>query len=468
MDAVEVLRAKYGGNAFVLKKMELYLANLPVYLAQAEKEYELKEQKKLMCKQQCTFFSDVFLNLNSLAFVPQSNVYVKCEDGVYSQISEDTVTHLILIQARNDASLAALKHKITSQILARIKQCNLLAITPDARSVKHAVRYLCPTIFKNKQSAKYFLTIVGDILLGNRGLHYFIDKSFKHILSVLFHDLGAIFNTRLRDQFKHKYYDHPYEKCRVLLGKYAGEDPAHKITPYTFGVVAAHFSRHYGGSDGFLNLCAEPAFSTNANLMRDHTPSTLVAMFLNEHTVKKAGSTLRYKDVYLLWRHFLRQQCLPFVVSQANFKDILNGQEQFDQSNDVLLERESKLKLSTLQFDYFWSEHMTYDAPQDYDVEEILDLYNSWCEHKHLQFTLEECRQWLAKNNQPVVNNKIRVLCSLWNKCLDIEHVITQYNLSQSTVQGLFEAYVDKCRKYSKKMVSFDFFLSECNKFYLL
>lgn len=467
MDALETLRAKYAANPHVLKKLDLYLSNLPAYLAQVEKEFEQKELKKIRCKQQCTFFSDVFLALHSLAFVPQSNLFVQYEDGVYTHISEDALTHLIFSQVRNDASLAPLKYKITAHILLRVKQVGLLAVTPDARSVKHVVRYLCPSVFKNKQSAKYFLTVVGDILLGNRGLHYFIDKSFKHILSVMFHDLGAVFNTRLRDQFKHKYYDHPYEKCRIVSGKYAGEDPAHKITPYTFGVVAAHFSRHYGGGDGFLALCTEPAFSANANLMRDHTPSMLVAMFLNDYTVQSPGTNLRYKDVYLVWKHFLRQQCLPFVVSQANLKEILNLQEQFDQKNDLLLNRESKLKPSTLHFEYFWGEHMTYDAPQDYDVPEILDLYNSWCEHKHLQFTLEECQQWLAQNNQ-LVNNKVRVLCSLWNKCLDIEHVVTQFNLSQSTVQGLFEAYVEKCKKYSKKTVSFEFFLNECNKFYLL
>ena len=67
--------------------------------------------------------------------------------------------------------------------------------------------------------------------------------------------------------------------------------------------------------------CEDQSFAALVFGMKNETPASLVATFLDEHTVP--GEGMRFKDVVFLWRVFLRDRSLPNVVSPINLKHIL-------------------------------------------------------------------------------------------------------------------------------------------------
>jgi hypothetical protein len=440
------MREKYNDNPYILAKLEKHLADLPAVLCTAEERYEQKLERKVVEAQKRDVFMNYFMSMYTHCYIHQTDTYVQFVDGECSVVSEDTIAHLLLKVMNVDQTLALRKYKLKIHILKQIKERPLLAHRPDALVLKHAYRALWPCIFESKNQAKYFLTIIGDMLLGKRGLFFFIDPSFKPFLQLLNRDLNNIFNKSI-DDFKHKYYEHAYPNCRIVGGHAPATFP--DLNVLNIACVAAHLSNTHTNSDGFLAQCDDAAFVNSATLVQRHTPATLVQSFMDEYTHREEGASLSYKDVYFLWRHFLREHNLPLVVSQINFKHLLGP---FYNSETDTLNLATHHCVPLLNFETFWNKTMSCRRNIYYEVDEIVELYNSWCESKHLHVNRASCQSWLTGRGL-VQDGKIAMFCSLWDKNADIEN--TLFDVS---AESTYEFYVKRTKQHSKMVASASYF----------
>lgn len=140
-------------------------------------------------------------------------------NNTYKIINEDEIEHEIrtTITDQQNAELSTWKYKIKNQIIKKIKERDLLTSIPESETIQCVLNALTPFVFKNKDSAKYFLTVIGDILLKKNTHTYFISTKAKQFISELGEESYALFGTsNMMNHFKFKFYEHKYEECRLI------------------------------------------------------------------------------------------------------------------------------------------------------------------------------------------------------------------------------------------------------------
>jgi hypothetical protein len=437
MNIIDSLRDKYKTHEYMKQKVEDYVTNLPVLMASLEEEYDKKQQKKQALLEKREEFITFFFSQYTFFYIPQTEVFVQYTDE-YKIVHEDTILHLIC--SLLDKSLLSSKTKIISVILKRIKE-NLLLQETNTHTSK-MIRNVLPF---PKEIASYFLAILGDVLLGKNQFIFYIDVSYKPLLKSLHHSFCFLLHKSL-DVFKHKYYDHTYDLCRVIPGICKEYMP---LQPLEVIVAAVTYSNQYESSDEFLIQKQRH----DVLLLKQNTPESLVQLFLDSYTTK--GGTMVYKDVYFLWKTFLRSKYLPFVVSQQNFKAIL---QQMGICEGEVCQVTTTMQTNLLKFKHFWDKYMVADEEYSYDLQEVLDVFQK---QERTTITMESMKEVLSVEYPSVMIDGTTVMyykCTIWNKNLDIDMAMNI--CTQDDKYAFYERYTKlnhtKCatKEYFEKYIS--------------
>ena len=168
-------------------------------------------------------------------------------------------------------------------------------------------------------------------------------------------------------------------------------------------------------------------------------------------------SSITYRDVYFLWKTFLRSKSLPFVVSQQNFKNtltqlgILEG-DSCDQWNTT--EQTQLLKVK-----HFWDKYIVYDEEQSYDIQELVDIYNK---QEKSTITVETMKEVLLVEYPTMIIEKNTILyikCLLWNKQIDMEHSMALFKHSESySTDKMYEFYCQYTKDHHTRTVTQEYF----------
>jgi len=437
MNVIDALREKYKNHEYMRQKVEDYLTNLPELMATFEEEYEKKQQKKQLLTEKREEFIAWFLKQFTFLYIPQTEVFVQYTDE-YKVVQEDSIVHLICSYL--DKSLLSSKTKIISVMLKRIKE-NLFLQSSNTHTSK-MVRNELPF---PKEIATYFLTILGDVLLGKNECIFYLDVSYKPFLKMIHQSFCFLLHKSL-DVFKHKYYDHTYDLCRVIPGICKEYSP---VSTLDMIIAAVTYSNQYGNSDEFL----KQKNRKDVLLLKQNTPESLVQLFLESYTTK--GGTMVYRDVYFLWKTFLKSKYLPFVVSQQNFKAIL---QQMGICEGDVCQLTTTMQTNLLKFKHFWDKYMIPDEEYSYDLQEIVDVFQK---QERTTLTVDMMKEVLSVEYPSVMmegNTIMYYKCTIWNKNVDIDMAM---NLcTQEDKYAFYEHYTKinhkKCasKEYFEKYLS--------------
>lgn len=437
MNIIDALRDKYKNHEYMKQKVEDYVSNLSVLMTSLEEEYDKKQQKKQVLLEKREEFITFFFSQYSFFYIPQTEVFVQ-HTLDYKVVNEDTILHLIC--SLLDKSLISSKTKIISVIIKRIKENLFLQSTNTY--ISQMIRNALPF---PKEIASYFLAILGDVLLGKNQCIFYIDVSYKPFLKSLHESFCFLLHKSL-DVFKHKYYDHTYDLCRVIPGICKEYTP---LLPLEVIVAAVTYSNKFESSDDFLIQKQRH----DVLLLKQNTPETLVQLFLDSYTTK--GGTMVYKDVYFLWKTFLRSKYLPFVVSQQNFKAIL---QQMGICEGEVCQVTTTMQTNLLKFKHFWDKYMIADEEYSYDLQEVMDVFQK---QERTTLTMESMKEVLSVEYPSVMIDGSTVMyfkCTIWNKNLDIDMAMNI--CTQDDKYAFYEHYTKlnhkKCatKEYFEKYIS--------------
>ena len=371
MEIVSGLIEKYKENSYMNDKLIHYLMNLPSFMQSIEEHHIKKTQQLQELTDKKEIYIKEFLSNHAIFYIPQTELFIEYIDSDYTILSDDDIAHYVLSEL-TDNDLKIWKYKIKKNIIKRLKENLFTTSVPDVTTIKYVFQSL--TMFNSKNHIKYFLTVLGDCILGKKDAFvYFIDSSYKKVIRKFTEQIYAMTNKSVIDNFKYKFWDHKYDQCRMISGKCP---ELYKFPTKILNVisVATHLSTKYTNAEGFLSQCTDENFIQKTLFLNMNTPENIITMFIDD-TMHKTGTT-SYKDFYFLWRSYLKQKELPLIISDTNFKTLLTTLNLYKE--DTLPFTSKQLYIQNVKL--FLEQYP--DLEDQYDVSELVDIYNKSHEFK--------------------------------------------------------------------------------------
>jgi hypothetical protein len=400
----------------------------------------------------------------------------------------------------------SIRYKIKNKIIKSIQSRDILSSIPESRTIQNVIGLLYPALFRTRDHAKYFLTILGDILLKKSAsasasaLVYFVPPLAKEFIKDLGAECGGIFGINsgaFSTAFKFKYYDHQYKDCRIVdihataaaaaSSSSSSSSPASASAPLLrlshlpdlksavidLFCVAAHYSHRFGSADGFLeHHCKTPEVATHARFLCERTDQQIISEFVEYATEPaSADHEISMTNMLYLWKMYLSEFRLPTMFFAATLRAKL-ADYAGSTASDVFPHRTSRYLPVVSQFRQFWGEHcVVNDTEIELEIDELSTLFKDYAVASAAAAAAAAATSaplgsasasasdatllGILRHFYPDVvieDNKyiLNVGCELWNKNAEINEYLEQFRdhcvaLNLSFPQPLYNAYEYYC-----------------------
>ena len=421
----------YKDKPHMISKLQHYISNqLPTILENYEKCCTMREirTKNLVTNSQS--FINRFIAKENLCYTAQNELFFKYTGIHFERYSEDNIHHNILTQITNIHELRPWKYKIKNNILKMIKEKSPLHFIPESCTIQYIINQLYPGIFASKARAKYFLTVIGDNLLHkNNKQHIYISHPY---LKPLIGEIGVHAHSffgicGILQHVKYKYYDHPYNACRILTSMHPNNaSPSPDLYNHLLDLlcVASYYSTRYGSADKYLTKCGNKKLLEHATFLSSNTQVTVVTTFLNKCITSCNTGKITSKHMIFIWKKFLDELDIPNIIFHSTLHVMLQETLEYNKETDEYNGITSVYLPTMSTFMEFWNQTIIVDDEGELEIEELVTLFNKWKYQKKISNTFNtevDIFLDLIKHFHPTVyieDNKYvaNISCSLWNK----------------------------------------------------
>ena len=459
---------KYENNELIMGKIHNYIVvQLPNIIENISNLNQQKIQKKQILINQSEIFINKFLENNKYYYIHQSEYFVHYDNENYNLVNEDTIIQHIITNMRNDKINNVINqwtHKNKVSIIKKIKENNIFNCIPESNTIQEILNYFTNYIFKNKDSTKYFLTIIGDIILKKQNDYvYLVNNNIKQLLSEFDKNLYNYFKiSNGISHFKYKYYDHDYKLCKIINTNLLDKFSFKNINFLNILIVCIYYSNRNKSSNEFL--ISNNNETTKINYLFNKTPNMIVDDFLSKYITNVNNNKINFKDMLYLWKLFLNDEKIPNIIFSSNFKNLLIDKLSYNEEENNFNNVSSKYLPLVIKFNDFWSNNITIDSTcyNEYEIDELLYLFKS----KNHKLNINEV-QFLELINHfypdlEIENNKfiLNINCNLWDKQLEIENWLKYYkeeckkeNINyEKSIHNLYTSYLKYYDKNIQKV----------------
>ncbi len=492
------------GNEHILERIHSYVkTQLPQSIKNYQTAHSERETRKKSLELVADEITETFLNKTKYFYCQSSELYFTYNNQVrYSLIHEDEIHHRILTGFTSSSSITgAMKYKIKNRIIKSIQSRDILSSIPESRTIQNVIGQLYPALFRTRDHAKYFLTILGDVLLKKSApLIYFIPPVVKEFIKDLGGECYSLFGSgsnAFTTAFKFKYYEHQYKDCRVVDIHAPASTSASGSPPFTRNAgfrlshmpdlksavidlfcVAAHYSHRFGSADDFLRLhCKTPEVATHAWFFRERTDQQIITEFVDYATEPaSADHEISMTNMLYLWKIYLSEFRLPSMFFAATLRTKLTEYAAVGTTStttaplDVFPNRTSRYLPLVSQFRQFWGEQcIVNDTEIELEIDELSTLFKDYiaggsasasASASGVGSASDATLLGILRHFYPdivIEDDKyiLNVGCRLWNKNAEINEYLLQFKEqcvanNHSFPQPLYNAYEYYCgRCYS-------------------
>jgi hypothetical protein len=516
-ETVEILsniwktNADISGNEHILERIHSHIKHqLPVIIKNYNSSHIERETRKKSLELLSEEFIETFLNRTKYYYSHHSELYFSYNQVHYSIINEDEIHHRILTditgqgaKSLGDAAsnLLTWKYKIKNRIIKNIQDRDILKSIPESNTIQHVIGQLYPVLFRTRDNAKYFLTVLGDVLLKKSApLIYFIPASAKELIKDLGAECYSLFGINaFNNAFKFKYYEHNYNDCRnvnfqmphsalsVSSGTGAGTGVIRssdlKLSIIDLFCVAAHYSQRYGNADEFLvRQCKTYEVRDHAWFFKTRTESIIIDEFMKfaTETSSSAECGITWQNMLYLWKMYLSEFQIPSMVFNAVLKtritEYLYGGGGTETTTttapggsialDIFPNITSRHLPMVSKFMSFWSENCRVsDDEIEMEIDELSTLFNEYIMISATAMPLtsssvnitDSALLGMIRHFYPDViieDDKylVNVGCKMWTKKAEIRSYLELFKVqcisnNLSIPQPLYNAYEYYCSK---------------------
>jgi len=456
---------KYKNNPYILQRILNHIVlHLPVTLENEYKNHEKRNNRNqfLMTEQQS--FIQLFMSKNKYFYLSNNNFFYEYDGERYLIIREDDMIHNLLSSISNGRTLLDWKYKTKNNIVKQIKERSLFGSIPESFTIQNVLNSIYPFIFKSKNSAKYFLTIIGDNILKKISNHiYLVSPKTKRMLYELDSiAVASIGNNSITHNFMSKYHEkHSYENCRLIQINETFSPCLWRELLKRIGLdllcVAVHYSNRYKNSDQFIEDHTDEEHKQYTYYLKNSSQSSIVNDFCDKYiieaNIESASSTpiketvttrrIEWKNLHFVWKQFLSKSNLINILYSNTLKNLLREKYNYDENSDSFIGITSKYLPVHIDFIKFWENTITInnsvncesqpDYEMDFELDELYSIYKLWIKNTDTLITNsnigninEENILKILKHFFPdveIVEDKyvLHIRCSLWDKIKDID-----------------------------------------------
>lgn len=413
------------------------------------------------------------------------------EDEIHHRILSDiTASDFLSTASSGAAATSTIKYRIKNRIIKSIQTSrDILAAIPESRTIQNVIGLLYPALFHTRDHAKYFLTVLGDVILKKTApLIYFVPILAKDFIKDLGSECYALFGSTANTfstAFKFKYYEHQYKDCRLVDIRGGGGSQASSTAGFMLRLsnmpelqasiidifcVAAHYSHRFGSADDFLRLhCKTPDVSTYAWFLRDRTEQQIIDEFMNYATEPASSDhEISMTNMMYLWKMYLSEFRLPSVFFAATLRAKLAGLTSPSATTpDVIPNRTSKYLPLVSQFRQFWSEYcFTDDREIELEIDELSTLFKEYTASAATPPVGDATLLGMLRHFYPdiiIEDDKyiLNVGCKLWDKPTEIneyllqfkEQCLTNHHSFPQPLYNAYEYYCGRCYATAKRRI---------------
>ena len=385
------------------------------------------------------------------------------------------------------------KHKTKLNIIKQIRERSLFTCIPETDTIQNILNVLYPSVFTSKNSAKYFLTIIGDnILKKNQNLIFLVSQQMKKILTELDNiAFGSIGVSNATHNFMTKYHEnHSYENCRLIKMNESFSNNVWREILKKIGLdllcVAVHYSKRYENSDKFIENKSDEEIKNYAYYLKNSKSTEIVSEFCNKYIIDVSSDVqIEWKNLHFLWKQFLSNSNLPNIIYSNTLKNILKESYNYNEESDSFIGITSKYLPIQSDFIKFWENSINVCLYNEYnnvfnhelEIDEICSLFKSWTKQNLESVSSngnisEENVLKILKHffpNIEIVEDKyiLNVSCTLWDKNNDIEQSF-EYIKTQITNNTELQSLVsfDDAYNYYYKYCNINSYKSVVSKRY--
>jgi hypothetical protein len=320
-------------NANMKQKIHHYIKNiLPGTCENACQQRKDREERKNTLEEKSDEFIEEFLAKTRFFYYSQTDLFFTYSDEkMYEVVKEDNIQHLILTTITSKfPELMPWKYKIKIQLMKRIRENSVLKSIPESETIQDTIQLLVPSLFSTKDAAKYFLTVIGDILHKKKSYYYFIhSKTLTPLFKELSQECYKFFGINLLNHFKFKYYEHSSEDCRLIQMREIS--PSSMLFNFidldrliNLFCVASHYSTRYVCGDSYLeNYCNDYSVINYALYLKNSKSIEILKQFINATTEECSGYHISWKNMLYLWKVFIEDENIPSVFFNHSLKQML-------------------------------------------------------------------------------------------------------------------------------------------------
>ena len=456
---VEGLWNEFAGDQDALNRLRRHVTEvLPMTM---RTEVSLLRERRRSIEQadyEKTDFTRRFLTKHQFYFCPRSETFVHYDGKNYLPYLEDNVLHTVLSAISGHETLKPIKHKLKAEIMEKIRKRSPFGSLPESETIQSVMGFLHPAFFPSRDAAKYFLTVVGDCIMSKKSDIFFIGTSaLRGLMRRVEDELHMHFGmTGALAPIKLKYYDHPYDKCRLLpvpSGAVVPKDQEVGNRCLDLLCVAAHYSVRYGGSEVFLSECTNAPFVDKVRFAIGKTAESLVADFASSWLTKTDNASMSEANAVFVWKRYLDSCGVPDVIFRNTLINSLKGMFIYDADTKHFTNMTSVHLPALSAFTRFWNETMkesecAFDEVEPgYEIDEVVSMFRDW-NGKRLDSISPELAIDIIADLHPEHLIKERriitgVVSSQWDKKAEVHSVLSDIANTdkENSPLGLADAY---------------------------
>ncbi len=487
----------------MLPRVIKHLSNISTTFESMDNSHQERIKQNAILSHEKRKFIRTFLETHNYYYCQSSGRYFQypTDDTIVGRleiVDEDDVLYNVLSSISANRELMPYKQRLRIQTMSAIKTRSVIQCVPETRSIQTVIQCFYPAVFSSRALAKYFLTMLGDNIRGNttnpvEKVYHMLSPKSKTFIGEMNHACNQFFGVNLFQSFRYRYHpEFAFSQLRLLDIQDNIENdqtwfPAVNRNILDILLVACHYSQIYESSDHFLTQYSnDDEIVDRVFYLKNKSQTQLLDTFLSEYfspavqnvsmklrvgtserviaeshtTANPTSSSISWKNMNYLWKHFLEAKHLPNVIFQQTFKALFIERipSKYNSETDSFYNLYSKYLPNVQRFLDFWEREIVEDESDHAVLElgEIAILFKKWlvekCQENAISFTETQLIGLLSHyygDSVQVIDGRYvyGISCKMWNKREDIEHAVNAMN---ETVDDPYTFYCNYIVKHKK------------------